>query len=176
MRARHLRRLLCDARRRGRAGLPDVRGAGAWPSHHNGRGAGKSGRLDERAAGQLLRGARLAVRLLHARDADRGAGIARLEPGSERSRDPRRHWRKPLPLHRLSADGGSSATRRVAKKMTAYRYIGAKRRAKEHPRFVTGRGRYVADVAVPGMKHVALVASPHASARIVSINVEAAAS
>jgi 2-furoyl-CoA dehydrogenase large subunit len=58
--------------------------------------------------------------------------------------------------------------------MTAYRYIGAKRRAKEHPRFVTGRGRYVADVAVPGMKHVALVASPHASARIVSINVDAA--
>ncbi len=58
--------------------------------------------------------------------------------------------------------------------MSAYRYIGARRRAKEHPRFVTGRGHYVADVAVPGMKHVALVASPHASARIVSINVDAA--
>jgi len=39
---------------------------------------------------------------------------------------------------------------------------------------VTGRGRYVADVAMPGMKHVALVASPHASARIVSIKVDAA--
>jgi len=58
--------------------------------------------------------------------------------------------------------------------MSAYRYIGARRRAKEHPRFVTGRGHYVADVAVPGMKHVALVASPHASARIVSISVDAA--
>ena len=55
-----------------------------------------------------------------------------------------------------------------------YRYIGAKRRTKEDPRFVTGRGRYVADVALPGMKHVALVASPHAAARIVSIKSDAA--
>ncbi len=51
-----------------------------------------------------------------------------------------------------------------------YRYIGTKRRTKEDPRFVAGRGRYVADIALPGMKHVALVASPHAAARIVSIN------
>ena len=60
--------------------------------------------------------------------------------------------------------------------MTTFRYIGTKRRAKEHPRFVTGRGRYVADIALPGMKHVALVASPHASARIVSIDTRAATS
>src|SRR5437879_4549677 len=58
--------------------------------------------------------------------------------------------------------------------MTSFRYIGAKRRAKEHPRFVSGRGRFVADIALPGMKHVALVASPHASARIVSIKTETA--
>src|SRR5260370_7404257 len=58
--------------------------------------------------------------------------------------------------------------------MTSFRYIGAKRRAKEHPRFVSGRGRFVADIALPGMKHVALVASPHASARIVSIDTSAA--
>ena len=55
-----------------------------------------------------------------------------------------------------------------------FRYIGAKRRTKEHPRFVTGRGRYVADIAPAGVKHVALVASPYASARIVSINADAA--
>jgi 2-furoyl-CoA dehydrogenase large subunit len=59
--------------------------------------------------------------------------------------------------------------------MTDFQYIGKKRRAKEHPRFVTGGGRYVADLARPGMKHVALVASPHASARIVSIRTDAAA-
>src|SRR2546428_692502 len=54
-----------------------------------------------------------------------------------------------------------------------FRYIGARRRAKEHPRFVSGHGRFVADIALPGMKHVALVASPHASARIVSIDAKA---
>src|SRR5256886_16698252 len=58
--------------------------------------------------------------------------------------------------------------------MTSFRYIGAKRRAKEHPRFVSGRGRFVADIALPGMKHVALVASPHAAARMVSIETDAA--
>ena len=55
-----------------------------------------------------------------------------------------------------------------------FRYIGTKRRTKEDPRFVTGRGRYAADVALPGLKHVALVASPHASARILSIRTDAA--
>ncbi|HMG60391.1 MAG TPA: xanthine dehydrogenase family protein molybdopterin-binding subunit, partial [Burkholderiales bacterium] len=58
--------------------------------------------------------------------------------------------------------------------MTSFRYIGTKRRAKEHPRFVSGRGRFVADIALPGMKHVVLVASPHAAARIVSIKTETA--
>ena len=58
--------------------------------------------------------------------------------------------------------------------MTGFRYIGKKRRTKEDPRFVTGRGRFVADVARPGMKHVALVTSPHASARIKSIRCEKA--
>jgi 2-furoyl-CoA dehydrogenase large subunit len=55
-----------------------------------------------------------------------------------------------------------------------FRYIGKKRRTKEDPRFVTGHGRFVADIALPGMKHVALVTSPHAAARIVAIRAEAA--
>ena len=58
--------------------------------------------------------------------------------------------------------------------MSSFRYIGKKRRTKEDPRFVSGRGRYVADIALPGMKHVALVASPHAAARIASIRTDAA--
>jgi len=57
---------------------------------------------------------------------------------------------------------------------TAFRYIGKKRRTKEDPRFVMGRGRFVADIALPGMKHVALVASPYPSARILSIRTQAA--
>jgi 2-furoyl-CoA dehydrogenase large subunit len=59
-------------------------------------------------------------------------------------------------------------------KAEGFRYIGKKRRTKEDPRFVMGRGRFVADIALPGMKHVALVASPHPSARIVSIDTAAA--
>ena len=56
----------------------------------------------------------------------------------------------------------------------AFRYVGARRRTKEDPRFVAGRGRFVADIHLPGMKHVALVASPHPSARIVSLRADAA--
>jgi 2-furoyl-CoA dehydrogenase large subunit len=55
-----------------------------------------------------------------------------------------------------------------------FRYIGTRRRTKESPRFVTGQGRFAADIHLPGMKHVAIVASPYPSARIVSINSEAA--
>ena len=58
--------------------------------------------------------------------------------------------------------------------MSAFRYIGRKRRTKEDPRFVTGRGRYVADIALPGMKHVALVTSLHAAARITAIRTDKA--
>jgi 2-furoyl-CoA dehydrogenase large subunit len=58
---------------------------------------------------------------------------------------------------------------------TAFKYIGGKRRAKESPRFVTGQGRFVADVNLPGMKHVAIVASPYPSAKILAIRTEAAA-
>ncbi|HKX43686.1 MAG TPA: xanthine dehydrogenase family protein molybdopterin-binding subunit [Burkholderiaceae bacterium] len=56
----------------------------------------------------------------------------------------------------------------------AFRYIGRRRRAVEHRRFVTGQGRYAADVQLPGLLHVAIVASPYASARIVSIDASAA--
>ena len=55
-----------------------------------------------------------------------------------------------------------------------YRYIGKPRRAVEHRRFVTGAGRYAADVVPAGLLHVAIVASPHASARIVAIDTAAA--
>lgn len=60
------------------------------------------------------------------------------------------------------------------KSLHDFRYIGKKRRTKEDPRFVMGRGRFVADIALPGMNHVALVASPYPSARILSIKAEAA--
>ena len=55
-----------------------------------------------------------------------------------------------------------------------YRYVSRRRRTKEGRRFVAGKGNFVADIAVPGMKHVALVASPHPRANIVSIDTSAA--
>ena len=39
---------------------------------------------------------------------------------------------------------------------------------------VTGSAQYAHDLCLPGMLHTALVLSPHASARIVSINTEKA--
>ncbi|WP_028646999.1 aerobic carbon-monoxide dehydrogenase large subunit [Nocardiopsis sp. CNT312] len=45
---------------------------------------------------------------------------------------------------------------------------------KEDPRFVRGRGRYVDDVQLPGMLHLAILRSPMAHARIVSIDTSAA--
>src|SRR5262245_53680011 len=45
---------------------------------------------------------------------------------------------------------------------------------KEDPRFVRGRGRYVDDITLPGMLHLAILRSPVAHARIVSIDTTAA--
>jgi carbon-monoxide dehydrogenase large subunit len=54
------------------------------------------------------------------------------------------------------------------------RLFGAHVRRREDPRLITGRGRYVADVALPGMLHVAVHRSVHAHARLVKIDAEAA--
>jgi carbon-monoxide dehydrogenase large subunit len=54
------------------------------------------------------------------------------------------------------------------------RLFGARVRRREDGRLVTGRGRYVADVALPGLLHVAVARSPHAHARIVSVDAAAA--
>ena len=52
--------------------------------------------------------------------------------------------------------------------------IGARVARKEDKRFVTGLGRYVDDMVVPGMKHAAFVRSPHAHADVKKIDVKAA--
>ena len=57
-----------------------------------------------------------------------------------------------------------------------YRYVSRKRRTKEDRRFITGRGKFVADVEVPGMKHVAVLPSPHPRANILKIDTSAAMS
>ncbi len=52
--------------------------------------------------------------------------------------------------------------------------IGARVARKEDKRFITGAGRYVDDMVVPGMKHAMFVRSPHAHAQIKKIDVKAA--
>ncbi len=52
--------------------------------------------------------------------------------------------------------------------------IGARVARKEDRRLITGAGRYVDDMVVPGMKHAAFVRSPHAHAEIKKIDVRKA--
>jgi carbon-monoxide dehydrogenase large subunit len=59
---------------------------------------------------------------------------------------------------------------------TTERLLGASIKRREDPRFITGRGQYVDDVKLPLMTHAAFVRSPHAHARIRSIDTSAAKS
>ncbi|MCC2688135.1 MAG: xanthine dehydrogenase family protein molybdopterin-binding subunit [Rhizobiaceae bacterium] len=49
--------------------------------------------------------------------------------------------------------------------------VGARVTRKEDKRFITGLGRFVDDMVVPGMKHAVFVRSPHAHAGITSVDV-----
>ena len=55
-----------------------------------------------------------------------------------------------------------------------FRYIGQHLPRKEDRRFLIGAGRYIDDIEVPGALHACFVRSPHAHARILSIDLEAA--
>ncbi|MFC2969232.1 xanthine dehydrogenase family protein molybdopterin-binding subunit [Acidimangrovimonas pyrenivorans] len=56
----------------------------------------------------------------------------------------------------------------------SFTHIGRPLPRKEDRRLLTGRGRYLDDIVVAGALHVCFVRSPHAHARIVSIDTEAA--
>ncbi|HEX7298464.1 MAG TPA: xanthine dehydrogenase family protein molybdopterin-binding subunit [Solirubrobacteraceae bacterium] len=53
-------------------------------------------------------------------------------------------------------------------------HVGRALRRKEDPRLITGRGSYVEDIILPGTLWMAMVRSPEAHARIVSIDASAA--
>jgi aerobic carbon-monoxide dehydrogenase large subunit len=55
-----------------------------------------------------------------------------------------------------------------------FRSIGRHEPRREDARLLTGRGRYIDDIVVPGALHACFVRSPHAHARIVSIDAAAA--
>src|SRR5438874_13458068 len=50
--------------------------------------------------------------------------------------------------------------------IAAERYTGASIKRSEDPRILTGAGRYVDDIKLPGMLHAAFVRSPMAHARV----------
>jgi len=51
------------------------------------------------------------------------------------------------------------------------KYFGAKVKRKEDPRLLRGRGLFVDDIKLPGIVHLAILRSPHAHARIRSVDV-----
>ena len=52
--------------------------------------------------------------------------------------------------------------------------IGSPRRRKEDARLITGRTNWTDNITLPGMAHIAFLRSPHAHARIVSVDVSGA--
>ena len=54
------------------------------------------------------------------------------------------------------------------------KHIGKSVKRVEDPRFIQGQGKYVANIDLPDMAHVAILRSPHAHAKINSINTDAA--
>src|SRR6201997_2771064 len=58
--------------------------------------------------------------------------------------------------------------------IAAERYTGSSIKRSEDPLILTGAGRYVDDIKLPGMLHAAFVRSPMAHARVLSVEIEAA--
>jgi len=58
--------------------------------------------------------------------------------------------------------------------IAAERYTGASIKRSEDPRILTGAGRYVDDIKLPGMLHAAFVRSPLAHGLVLSVDVSAA--
>ncbi len=58
--------------------------------------------------------------------------------------------------------------------MSAHKYVGRSLKRVEDPRLIKGIATYVDDLHPPGLLHAAMVRSPHAHARVVRINADAA--
>jgi CO/xanthine dehydrogenase Mo-binding subunit len=55
-----------------------------------------------------------------------------------------------------------------------FHFVSTDRRVREDRRFVVGKGRFAADLALPSAKHVAVVTCPHPAARILAVDKTAA--
>src|SRR5947209_14299057 len=73
----------------------------------------------------------------------------------------------------MTEEAAAAATTNGAP-VVAEPHVGRALRRKEDPRLITGRGRYIDDISLPGTLWAALVRSPEAHARIVSVDTSAA--
>src|SRR3984957_2438728 len=128
------------------------------------------------------------MRLLHAGNADGGAGSAEAACRAGPRVDPQTPFRQLLPLHRLPGhrrcgrDHGARAHRTSAMTITSANpeilseldrpnsYIGKVVPRPNLARLMQGRGLYVSDMDLPRMAHVVFVRSPHAHAKIIGID------
>ena len=97
---------------------------------------------------------------------------ARVSPG-----DAGQGQARPHDLRRRVASVPSRRAPRGAAALLARRppvLVGASPKRKEDARFITGRGRYLDDISMPALLHLALVRSPHAHARVARIDGAAA--
>ena len=80
------------------------------------------------------------------------------------------------PIRRAAGGMGRKARRggEMSADPAAFRFVSTNRRVREDRRFVAGQGHFVADVALEGLLHVAILPSQHPAARIVSIDASAA--
>ncbi|MEI7760850.1 MAG: xanthine dehydrogenase family protein molybdopterin-binding subunit [Thermoleophilia bacterium] len=64
----------------------------------------------------------------------------------------------------------AKVARETAGTETPRRWLGKSLNRVEDPRFLRGQGRYLDDIKLPGMLHAAVLGSPHAHAKIISID------
>src|SRR4051812_23301646 len=188
LRARGVRRLHGARQWRHRALVPDAGGTDAQRRSGDHRGTIRF-RRNRRSAGGVSRAQRAAMRLLHAGHADGSAGSVTHRARAGPRADPRASLRQLLPLHRLSRDHRRHRGDREgeARLMTdpgkpdglsvldrPNSYIGKTVPRPNLNRLMQGRGLYVSDMVLPRMAHVVYLRSPHAHARIVTIDAAAA--
>src|ERR1700751_4445074 len=181
-------------RRRASQVLHHARGDGIRAQRADRGGVG-GGRPTRPGAGRVYALPWTAMRILHPGNDDHRPRPARQQPRPRRGDHQGGDLRPDLPVHRIHDDralhpvgrtqrntGGNLMTtienRPPSPEDTAdndQKPCGHGRMLrKEDPRFIRGRGNYVDDVALPGMLHLAILRSPYAHARIVSIDVTAA--
>jgi carbon-monoxide dehydrogenase large subunit len=78
----------------------------------------------------------------------------------------------PLPGEAAAEEGAVGTLTETSVEMGTY--IGSRMLRKEDPPLVTGQGRYIDNLVLPGMRWVAIVRSPLAHARITRVDVSAA--